>query len=185
VLQKFDDKAKSLMLLGNIALASQEGEKNEPVLEIKKLAAPLEGSKVTIHMDRINSKVADIPLLQFFKEPIEISYGLTPDHILFFSMLPNFEQALAAKKPINFPLFSLVDSWGMEPGNIAFIDGTAAGAFLERVADFLRSTKKFSQSEEQTYALLKKHLSPIEGFIQVGQGDGKSIKGKAFLKIAP
>lgn len=185
VFEKLDAQVESWVTLGNIALASHDKDKpSEPVFSISKLPPFQTGTKVTIFTDRIDQKIARVPLLQLITEPIEISYGMTADNILFFSTFPNFEKAFEEKQTAEkHPALQLVQSWDIKPGAFVFIDGSAIGAYVERIVALLKADKKFSESEEQTYALLKKHLGPIESFIQVGQGDGASLKSHALLKI--
>lgn len=184
VLAKVDEKMKSWAALGNIALASAQAGEKKPIFEMSKLSAPLSGGRLTIFADRIDQENARIPLLELITEPIEISYGLTPDNLLFFSTLPDFEKRFAEKKTVeNNAFFKLAQSWEVKPGSLAFIDGAALGSYAERIVNLARTSKRFSGSEEQSYAILKNYLSPFEGFIQVGQGDGASLKGKALLKI--
>lgn len=190
VFEKLDAKVASWATLGNIALASRDKNKQaESVFEIAKLTPFTYGTKVTIYPDRIDGKIADMPFLQLIREPLEISYGLeaevgSAENIFFFSTRPNFSETFSkTARAENHPLAKRAQSLDLKPGSTVFIDGAAVGAYAERVADAVRSNKKFSQSEEQSYALLKKYLSPIKNYVQSGQGDGKKLFMSAFLEI--
>ncbi len=187
VLEKFDAKVQSWVALGNIALPSHEAGQDKPVFDMQKLTAPFAGSKVILCLDCVSKKMINIPLLfELVRDPLEISYGTTVDNTVFFSTLPNFEKTFSeTAKAANHPLFKRVQSLEPKPGNAVFIDFEAIGASIERIVNFARSNKKFSQSEEQSYALLKKYLSPIKSYIQSSQGDGKRMSTKAFLEIRP
>ncbi|MBI2639151.1 hypothetical protein HYW83_06220 [Candidatus Peregrinibacteria bacterium] len=183
--EKLDAKVKSWVTLGNIALPANEAGQNKPVFNMQPLAAPFTGSKVILCLDCVSKKLINVPLLfELIRDPLEISYGMTSDNILFVSTLPNFEKTFSdTAKAEDHPLFKRAQSLEPKPGNTVFIDGEVIGASIERIINLARSNKKFSESEEQSYALLKKHFSPIKSFIQTSQGDGKSMFGKAFLEI--
>ena len=181
VIKKLDAQVQNWVALGNMALKAKEGQL---ILEAEKFKTIKQGGLVKIFASRISDEVNPAPLFKLMTIPLEVSYGITEDHLLFFSTLPSIEKALSAQHPIEIhPLFQEMQGWGIAPGSVTLFDGAVLGSYVNRLVDMARDQKSFSEINEQTYAILQKHLSPIKGLIQISQGDGKNVTGKAFLKI--
>lgn len=186
IVKALQEHDQSWIILGNLAL---QAEKDSPVIEDRQRFKNIfYAGTIRIHLDRIPKEIAAIPLFEKLTEPLEISYGMTNTNFLFFSTLPNFEEALEDGKTIeeSTNIFQQGRTvLNMEPGSIAYFNFDALGDYVERVAVFAKKEEKLSPEQERVYEFLKQYLAPIKEFLQVSQGDGKTVRAKSFLKIAP
>lgn len=189
LVKALQERDTAWIILGNLGLQSAAGAPaDSPVIEPRRpfKSTPNAGT-IKIYLDRIPKQIAAIPLFEKFTEPLEISYGMTAANLLFFSTLPNLEEALESGASIakSTDIFQqAAESLGIEPGSIAHFDFSALGSYAERLLAFAKEEEKLSPDQEGVYLFLKKYLAPLKTFIQVSQGDGKMLRGKSFLKIS-
>lgn len=181
---KLDDKMKSLVALGNAAFPPFIGKKGDMVFEKRELLPPMLGASIKFNSQLIDPATANIPLLQLMSKPIELSYGISSDNILFISMLPSIEKSFDTR--INFathPFFEFTKNWKVTPGGFALVDLRVVGAYFDKAIAFARVNKKLSEQEEQTAAIIAKYLAPIGGLISVSSGDGENLATKIFIPV--
>ncbi len=176
VLQQLDGALDGVIAAVNTTM---HVDLSNPVFEKNKLG---NRNLVKIYLNRLPQKDFKIPLLNLLSEPVELSYGMDSNNILFISMLPDFnlengkndsvENTDLFKKALKLNSSGDGDSGG-EPGNIFIFDGKIFGNFISRLA-----------KEKIGFEILKKYLAPIKSYVQIGSGNGINIKGKGFLNIS-
>lgn len=191
IIEKLNTNVPAWVGLGNLALknAAQVSKSAEPagnIFEMKNFETLPVGASVRIYLNRIPQSTAKIPLFEITKTPIEISYGMTEDSILFFSTLQDIENALLFPQTIEEDdLFKEIAALGVDPGDIAIIDAAAIWEYAGRLFSLAREQGALSETNEKVFDILEKHLSAVEGFVQVSQGDSTNAWGKSFIKITP
>ncbi|MEK9133133.1 MAG: DUF3352 domain-containing protein [Patescibacteria group bacterium] len=182
VLQKIDAVMPGLVVIGNMGL---QGNEKQPIIEYSKLASAKNGGVVKLYPDRVAKFIANIPLFQNITTPIEISFGMTTENLMFVSVTPKAEEKLTNKDTVaDNRVFKVGVGLGVTPGSVFILDGTALGSYLQELVDLAKKTQKFSQDEDMVFALVKKHLSPIKSIAQIAQGNGEDIYGKARIEIS-
>lgn len=182
VVTMFDDVVPRLAAAANAAVQDSNGK---PVVEMGKFKWGAQGGILKVDLRRVPQDKFNIPVLKYFNQPIEISYGIAADNLFFISLLPDFEKTFASADKIeSTELFESSDRLGILPtGNITLVDGTAILAFVERFFDVMQKENKLSEKERSGFEIVKAYLKPLKSFVQISQGDSQNILGKAFLKI--
>ena len=67
--------------------------------------------------------------------------------------------------------------------NITLLDGNSILAFVERFFATAQKDKKLSEKEASGFEITKAYIKPFKSFVQVSEGNGKKVFGKAFLRI--
>lgn len=193
IVEKLNANVPAWISLGNLALknAAQANGTGEPagesagdIFEMKNFETLPAGASVRIYLNRISQDTAKIPLFEITKTPIELSYGMTEDDILFFSTLRDIENALLFPQTIEEDaLFKEIATLGVDPGDIAIIDTAAIWEYVGRLFSLAREQGTLSETNEKVFDILEKHLSVVEGFVQVSQGDSVNAFGKSLIKI--
>ncbi|MBI4994978.1 hypothetical protein HZC21_05055 [Candidatus Peregrinibacteria bacterium] len=170
-----------LAAAANAALQEINGK---PVFETGKFNWGTQGGVLKINLGFIPQDKFNIPVLKYFSQPIEISYGLAADNLLFISMLPDFEKTFASADKIeSSALFKETARLKISAGSISLVDGNAVLAFVERFFDIMQKEKKLSEKEKSGFEIAKAYIAPLKSFIQISQGSGEDVFGKGFLKI--
>lgn len=183
VVGRLDKILASVITFANSLFGAKE---NEPVITAEKFATIKDGGIIKIYLDRIPSKMANVPLFQKLPAPLEVSYGLTEDDMLFVATVPGVEKYLAVRQSMDkfVPLQDAL-SLGVAPGNIVAMDMNVFWNYVDKIVQFARVQNSFSKENEEAFAILKKHLSTIKNYVQVSNGDGINVRGKGFLRISP
>lgn len=181
IIKKIGEQVPQWVSLVNLGLQS---EKETPIMEHKNLART-SGETIFLYIDRlIKKRGRAIPLFEGFKNPLQISYGMTEDNIFFISMLPNIEDQLAAPTTIEQnPLYKDATALYSQPSSFVIMDSAAIGTYAARIVSFAREKELFSEANETAFALLEKHLAPILGFVEASKPDSQVFVEKGLFKI--
>lgn len=193
LVEKLDGAAAMLSGMANIGVKTEDGS---PFFERVSLASELPaGGVVKIHFQKLPREEANIPLFDALTKPLEFSYGLTEDHRLFLSFVPDFVTQLkaaasAGMTPENTPVFKKLKALaaGQPMGSIGMFDTTV---FWQYGSHIMKMFEQFEEIDGATMdegaqiflEAMKKYLSPLKSFVQVGASDGETVTGTAFLEI--
>lgn len=191
VMEKMDSSITTQVPLLNLDFMNDmktKGGGNQPLVELSPLTNAKVGRTAKIYLSRIPKDQVDIPLLDLFPDPVEFSYGLSNDNLLFFSMTPNFDTVFAdkTKKTIeSSDFFGYIRKSDLQPGMLLFLDMQAVVSFIERIGKLAEKYRGLSPEENEGFQLIKKYIAPIQGIIGVVETDGSVMKMLFFVKIAP
>ena len=189
VIKTLDETIPRFAATINAATVSPDGK---PVIETGKFNWGTLGASVKVYLDRVPQDKFNIPILKYFSQPVEISYGIAPENLFFISMLPDFEKTFASADKIeSSPLFKEAAKLDAMPNrlvpssaaNITLLDGNSILAFVERFFATAQKDKKLSEKEASGFEITKAYIKPFKSFVQVSEGNGKKVFGKAFLRI--
>lgn len=189
VMKKMDSSATTLVPLMNLDFmndAKMKGGGGKPLVELIPLSGMKVGRTAKVYFSRIPKDQVDILLLDAFPDPVEFSYGITHDNLLFFSMTPNFEKTFFAadKKTIESnDLFVEVLKNDVKPGWIIIFDVRAGMDIASRFVNLMEKYRGFSEEEKKGFELIKKYTAPIQGFAELVQKDGSTMSAAVLVKV--
>lgn len=196
ILKQFDHALSAMVAAVNFAqlqeaeVSNKQGEEKSeqitksegPAAEQKSITANgNEFKQIIFYPDRLSQKDSKIPLLGVLNETWEITYGRTNENLLIISTREKFAATPLAQHIRYAEL--LPQTKGFLETDHAFLDPEPLVRYGERLVELGKSSGHLTTQQLKGFEVIKKILSPIEGFISGTRRRGKWIENQGFLKL--